>query len=264
MKTLYIDASAGAAGDMLMGALYALSPERDSFLTTMNSLPLPGLEIRPEPEADGVRLSVRFHGMEEEVAPHVYTHHNMDGVPHVTTHHNPDGAPHVHTHRDLAGVLALIRALPLPDPVREDARAVYELLAGAEAEAHGVPVGAVHFHEVGMDDAITDIAGVSLLLHGLAPDEIVCSPVAVGSGTVRCAHGELPVPAPAAAALLRGLPTCPGPGPGELCTPTGAALLRRFVTRFGELPEPDAPSLGYGSRRFPTHRNAVRVWLARS
>jgi len=240
MKILYIDASAGAAGDMLMGALYALSPGRDAFLTAMNALPLPGLELRPEPEADGVHLSVRFHGMEE------------------------DGAPHTHTHRTLSEVLSLIRALPLPAPVREDACAVYALLAGAEAEAHGVPVGAVHFHEVGMDDAIADISGVSLLLHELAPDEIVCSPVAVGSGTVRCAHGELPVPAPAAAALLRGLPACPGPGPGELCTPTGAALLRHFVTRFGELPEPDAPSLGYGSRRFPARRNAVRVWLARS
>jgi len=240
MKRLYIDASAGVAGDMLMGALYALLPGRDGFLTAMNALPFPGLRIWPEPMEGGVHMTVRFHGSEE------------------------DGAPRVHTHRRLDDVLALIRALPLPAPVREDVRAVYELLAGAEAEAHGVPVGAVHFHEVGMDDAIVDIAGVSLLLYRLAPDEIVCSPVAVGSGTVRCAHGELPVPAPAAAALLRGLPTCPGPGPGELCTPTGAALLRRFVTRFGALPEPDAPALGYGSRRFPTHRNAVRVWMART
>ncbi len=243
MKTLYIDASAGAAGDMLMGALYALSPGREAFLTAMNALPFPGLSIQPEPEKDGVRLAVRFHGLEEGEAPHVHAHRNLDDV------------------------LSLIQALPLPAPVLADTRAVYELLAGAEAGAHGVPVGAVHFHEVGMDDAIADIAGVGLLLHGLAPDEIVCSPIAVGSGTVHCAHGELPVPAPATVALLRGLPTVPGPGRGELCTPTGAALLRHFVTRFAQAlpaPEQDNTAMGYGSRRFPTHENAVRVWLAGS
>ncbi len=238
MTTLYIDASAGASGDMLMGALYGLCPDRGAFLSAMNALPLPGLTLRPEPREGGVHMSVTFHGRGEEECERR------------------------HTHRTLAAVLETLRAFPLPPKVLEDARAVYALLAGAEAKAHNAPVAEIHFHEVGMDDAIADIAGVSLLIATLAPDEIVCSPVAVGSGTVRCAHGELPVPAPAAAALLEGIPSFPGPGTGELCTPTGAALLRYFVTRFEPLPAPGALSLGYGSRLFETHRNALGAWLS--
>ncbi len=238
MTTLYIDASAGASGDMLMGALYGLCPDRDAFLAAMNALPLPGLALRPEPREGGVHMSVTFHGRGEEECEHR------------------------HTHRTFAAVLKMIGAFPLPPKVLGDARAVYALLAGAEARAHKAPVAEIHFHEVGMDDAIADIAGVSLLIATLAPDEIVCSPVAVGSGTVRCAHGELPVPAPAAAALLEGIPSFPGPGTGELCTPTGAALLRYFVKRFEALPAPGALSLGYGSRSFGTRRNALGAWLS--
>ncbi len=234
---LYIDASAGASGDMLMGALYGLCPGRDDFLAAMNALPLPGLALRPEPREGGVHMAVTLHGHEE------------------------DAREHTHTHRTLGSVLEMLRSFPLPAKVREDARAVYTLLADAEAKAHNAPVAEIHFHEVGMDDALAEIAGVSLLVSTLAPDEIVCSPVATGSGTVRCAHGELPVPAPAAAALLEGIPTFPGPGTGELCTPTGAALLKYFATRFEALPAPEAPALGYGSRSFATHRNALGAWL---
>lgn len=238
MKTLFLDTSAGASGDMLMGAVYGLCADRSAFLSTMNALPLPGIEVRPEPMEDGVHMSVTFHGHGEE------------------TH-----CGHRHSHRKLADVLDMIRAFPLPPAVLENACAVYEALAEAEAKAHGEPVSEVHFHEVGMDDAIADITGVSLLLDGLSPCEIVCTPIAVGSGTVHCAHGELPVPAPAAANLLEGLPTVPGPGTGELCTPTGAALLRHFVHRFETLTAPANAVYGYGSRRFATHKNAVGAWL---
>lgn len=241
MKTLCIDASAGAAGDMLMGALYGLCPDPPAFLAAMNALPLPGIALRPEPREDGVHMAVTFHGHEEEC------HHGHE-------HHH-------HPHRTLADVLAMIRAFPLPAPVVEHACAVYETLAEAEAKAHGAPVAEIHFHEVGMDDAIADIVGAGFLLHELAPDAIICSPVAVGSGTVRCAHGELPVPAPATANLLKGIPTVPGPGHGELCTPTGAALLRHYVSRFERLPAPSGAVYGYGSRRFETHRNAVGAWM---
>ncbi len=239
MKILCLDASAGASGDMLMGALYGLCTDRPAFLAAMNALPLPGIELYPEPLADGFHMLVTFHGREEGTHP---------------GHHHP--------HRKLSGVLDIIRAFPLPPSVLENACAVYQELAGAEAKAHGEPVAEIHFHEVGMDDAIADITGVSLLLDGLAPGKIVCSPIAVGSGTVRCAHGELPVPAPAAANLLEGLPTVPGPGTGELCTPTGAALLRHFVHHFETLAAPANAVYGYGKRRFETHRNAVGAWLS--
>lgn len=238
MKTLFLDASAGASGDMLMGALYGLCAGPSAFLSTMNALPLPGIEVRPEPMEGGVHMSVTFHGHGEE------------------THHG-----HRHSHRKLSDVLDLLRAFLLPPAVLENACAVYETLAEAEARAHGEPVSEIHFHEVGMDDAIADITGVSLLLDGLSPCELVCTPIAVGSGTVHCAHGELPVPAPAAANLLEGLPTVPGPGTGELCTPTGAALLRHFVHRFETLTVPANVVYGYGSRRFATHKNAVGAWL---
>ena len=239
MKTLYLDASAGASGDMLMGALYGLCPDRPAFLAAMAALPIPGLALHPEPREDGVHLAVTLHGHEEG-----------------------SHTGHSHPHRTLAGVLATLRAFPLPPAVLDHACAVYDARAGAAAKAHGQPVAEIHFHEVGMDDALADIAGVSLLLDRLSPDEIVCTPIAVGSGTVRCAHGELPVPAPATANLLDGLPTVPGPGTGELCTPTGAALLRHFVRRFEPVTAPDTAVYGYGSRRFATHKNALGAWLA--
>ena len=239
MKTLYLDASAGASGDMLMGALYGLGPDRPAFLAAMAALPIPGLALHPEPREDGVHLAVTLHGHEEG-----------------------DHTGHSHPHRTMAEVLATIRAFPLPPAVLDHACAVYEALAGWEAKTHGRPVAEIHFHEVGMDDALADIAGVSLLLDRLSPDEIVCTPIAVGSGTVRCAHGELPVPAPATANLLDGLPTVPGPGTGELCTPTGAALLRHFVRRFEPVSAPATAVYGYGSRRFATHKNALGAWLA--
>ena len=239
MKTLYLDASAGASGDMLMGALYGLCPDRPAFLAAMAALPIPGLALHPEPREDGVHLAVTLHGHEEG-----------------------EHTGHSHPHRTMAEVLATLRAFPLPPAVLDHACAVYEALAGAEAKAHGRPVAEIHFHEVGMDDALADIAGVSLLLDRLSPDEIVCTPIAVGSGTVRCAHGELPVPSPATANLLDGLPTVPGPGTGELCTPTGAALLRHFVRRFEQVSAPATAVYGYGSRRFATHKNALGAWLA--
>lgn len=244
---LYLDVSAGCAGDMLLGALYGLCPDPDGFLRAMESLNLPGISVRPEPVEDhgqtGIHMAVAFHGAEEgEGSVHGHEHH--------------------HVHRTLADVLEQIAAFPLPRPVTDDACAVYRLIAGAEARAHDAPVAEVHFHEVGMNDAIADVVGVSWLLHAIAPEWITVSPVAVGGGTVRCAHGVLPVPAPATAFLLEGLPTVRGPVDRELCTPTGAALLRHFATSFALVPrEGSRPSLGFGTKRFPTHCNAVTARL---
>ncbi len=253
MNQLFLDVTAGAAGDMLMGALYALCPEPEAFLHTMHTLGLPGIQICPEPAEDhgicGVRMHVRFHGAEES---------HSDPSP----HHHHSGS---HTHHTLAEVLSQIRSFPLPAPVLDDACAVYRLIAGAEARAHGRPVAEVHFHEVGMLDAVADVTGVCLLLHQLRPLRVTATPVAVGSGSVRCAHGVLPIPAPATAFLLEGLPTAPGPSSGELCTPTGAALLRHFVQAFGPVPaEGGQVGRGMGARRFPGHCNAVTARLVPS
>ena len=247
MKTLYLDVSAGCAGDMLLGALYQLCPDPEGFLAAMNALPLDGVSVRPEPVSDhglaGVHMAVAFHGAEEGEGSH-------------------SGHGHHHVHRTLGDVLEMIAAFPLPRQVAEDACAVYRLVAQAEARAHEAPVAEVHFHEVGMNDAIADVVGVSWLLHAIAPASVTASVIAVGGGTVHCAHGVLPVPAPATAYLLEGLPTIHGPADRELCTPTGAALLRHFASAFAPVPREDGHcALGFGTKRFPTHCNAVAARL---
>ena len=244
MKTLYLDLSMGAAGDMLSAALFQLVPEPERLLARINSLDLPGVEARLLPaEKCGIRglhYQVLVHGQEEQ------EHHEHHGH-------------HLH---DIEHILA---AADLPEAVRKDTLAVYRLLAQAESQVHGRPVEEIHFHEVGQLDAIVDIVTVCLLMHELSPELICASAVHVGSGTVRCAHGILPVPAPATAELLKGIPCYTGEIRGELCTPTGAALLRHFVKDFGPMPALRVERLGcgMGSKDFP-QANCLRASLGES
>ena len=146
--------------------------------------------------------------------------------------------------------------------VKDQALAVYKLIAEAESHAHGVPVGYVHFHEVGAMDAVADVVSFCLLMEELAPEQVVVSPVHVGSGQVRCAHGILPVPAPATAHILQGVPVYGGAVRGELCTPTGAALLRHFATSFGPMPVMTVTATGYGmGKKDFEWANCVRAHL---
>lgn len=162
----------------------------------------------------------------------------------------------------MAGISHIIEHLNLPDEVKKDVVAVYHLIAEAESHVHGKTVEEIHFHEVGTADAIADIAGVCLLMHMIAPQKVIASPIHVGSGNVRCAHGILPVPAPAAAFILQGLPIYSGVIKGELCTPTGAALLKHFVTEFKEMPVMRTLAIGYGMGKKDFERaNCVRVLL---
>ena len=237
MKTIYLDCSMGAAGDMLMAALYELLPEKEAFLEKMNALGLPGITLSAEPSVKcgitGTHMRVLVHGEEESTA-HAHTHgHSHDNE-------------HEHTHAGLHEIEHRISHLALSGTVRENVLAVYRSIADAESRVHGVPVDKIHFHEVGSLDALADVTGVCLLFEMLAPEQVLCSPVHVGSGQVRCAHGILPVPAPATARLLEGIPVYGGSIRGELCTPTGAALLRRFVTRFGAMPPMCMEKCGYG------------------
>ena len=152
--------------------------------------------------------------------------------------------------------------LDIPEKVKNDVMAVYSLIAKAESYAHGVPVTDIHFHEVGTMDAIADITAVCMLIDRIAPDKIVVSPVHVGSGQVRCAHGILPVPAPATAYILKDVPIYGGSVRGELCTPTGAALLKYFADRFADMPVMKVKLIGYGmgKKDFDT-ANCLRVML---
>ncbi len=162
----------------------------------------------------------------------------------------------------MADVEAVIDSLKVPDKVKTDAKSVYRLIAEAESHAHNMPVTEIHFHEVGTMDAIADVTAVCLAMEELSPERVIVSPIHVGAGTVRCAHGILPVPAPATAYILQGLPIYGGKIQGELCTPTGAALLRHFGTEFGDMPVMRVERTGYGmgKKDFPA-ANCVRVML---
>ena len=269
MRTIYLDCSMGAAGDMLMAALLELLPEKDTFLQKMQSLGLPGLEISAEPSVKcgitGTHMRVLIHG-EEEGHPHVHaaeepfhSHADAPEAAHAHVHVHP------HHHTDLDELTQRISHLNVSEAVRSDILAVYQSIADAESRVHGVPVEQIHFHEVGSLDALADVTGVCLLMELLAPERVLASPVHVGSGQVRCAHGILPVPAPATALLLEGIPIYGGSIRGELCTPTGAALLRRFVTRFGPLPPMRVEKTGYGmgTKDFEA-ANCVRAMLGQT
>ena len=248
MKTLYIECNMGAAGDMLMAALSELIPEPDAFIDRMNGLGLPGVRFERAPSekcgVTGTHISVTVDGEEEHS-------HDVDGHHHEHEHehhhdHDHERAAHHHHHASLADIRGIISGLPVSERVKADAGAVYGLIAEAESAAHGRPVEQIHFHEVGALDAVADVVGVCALMEMIAPDRVVVSPVHVGSGQVRCAHGVLPVPAPATARLLEGVPIYGGAIRGELCTPTGAALLRRFADDFGPMPPMRVEKTGYG------------------
>lgn len=269
MRTIYLDCSMGAAGDMLMAALLELLPEKDTFLQKMQSLGLPGLEISAEPSVKcgitGTHMRVLIHGEEEghphehAVEEHAHSHADAPEAAHAHVHVHP------HHHTDLDGLTHRIFHLNVSEAVRSNILAVYQSIADAESRVHGVPVEQIHFHEVGSLDALADVTGVCLLMELLAPEQVLASPVHVGSGQVRCAHGILPVPAPATALLLEGIPIYGGSIRGELCTPTGAALLRRFVTRFGPLPPMRVEKTGYGmgTKDFEA-ANCVRAMLGQT
>ena len=280
MRTIYLDCGMGAAGDMLMAALLELCPEKkEEFLGKMNGLGLPGVKVEAEPAVKfgitGTHMNVTVFGEEEESEDvhdhgHAHTHSHeacesiaADGLhSHVHSHDGHGHSHHHHHHSTMAGIASIIDGLDIPAPVKEDMKAVYALIAEAESHAHGMPVDQIHFHEVGTMDAVADIAGVCLLFHELGADQIIASPVHVGSGHVHCAHGILPVPAPATAHILQGIPVYSTQVQGELCTPTGAALLKHFVKEFREMPVMTTSKIGYGMGKKDFERaNCVRAFL---
>lgn len=195
---------------------------------------------------------------------HEHTHEHEDHEhAHEHTHEHGDAGHTHHHHSSLHDIEHIVCGhLNIPEQVKQDVMAVYGLIAEAESHAHGVPVTEIHFHEVGTMDAIADITAVCLLMHKIAPDQVIVSPVHVGSGHVHCAHGILPVPAPATAYILNGVPMYGGAVKGELCTPTGAALLKHFATRFGDMPVMWAEAIGYGmGKKDFEQANCIRAML---
>ncbi|MGN0182417.1 MAG: nickel pincer cofactor biosynthesis protein LarC [Candidatus Ornithomonoglobus sp.] len=245
MKTMYIECNMGAAGDMLTAALLELCPEPEVMIDKLNSLNIPKVIYKTEKTVkcgiSGTHIKVSVDGAAEDEHSHEHSHHHHTGM-HDIEH--------------------IINNLDVGQKVREDAIAVYKLIADAESHAHGCEITEIHFHEVGTMDAVADVVGVCLLMNEINPDKIIVSPVHVGSGTVRCAHGILPVPAPATAFILKDIPIYGGKIHGELCTPTGAALLKYFADSFGEMPVMRVKGIGYGmgTKNFDT-ANCVRILL---
>ncbi|MGI6173493.1 MAG: nickel pincer cofactor biosynthesis protein LarC [Christensenellales bacterium] len=280
MKTLYIECGMGAAGDMLTAALLELLPDRDGFIREMNELGIPNVRIEREASTKcgicGTHIRVTVGGVEENEDMHDHhhdhhhdNHHDHDHDNHHDHDHNHDhdhehshDHGHAHSHNGMREIEHIVEGLKLSAKVREDVLAVYTLIAEAESRAHGVPVSEIHFHEVGAMDAIADISAVCLLMEKLAPEQVIVSPIHVGSGHVKCAHGILPVPAPATAYILRDVPIYGGGIRGELCTPTGAALLKHFATSFGEMPIMKVAAIGYGmGKKDFEAANCVRAML---
>lgn len=259
MRILYLDCSMGAAGDMLAAALLELLPNPEEFIKELNALDIPGVVFKNEPSVKcgitGTHMIVTVNGEEEESYDHHHEHHNHD--------HDHNHGHSRHHHNGLHDIEHIVRGhLALPRKVQDDVMAVYGLIAEAESHVHGVPVSEIHFHEVGTMDAIADITAVCMLMDRLAVDEVIVSPVHVGSGQVKCAHGILPVPAPATAYILRDVPIYGGAIRGELCTPTGAALLKHFATRFGSMPVMKTQSIGYGmGKKDFEAANCIRAML---
>ena len=326
-KVLYLECKTGAAGDMLMGALYSLLTEEQKtiFLKKINAI---SEEVHVIPQETckqgigGIHMKVEING-EEEGVEHTHEHHHDHGEMHEHTHehshcaehtheevhvhtdedghihdhahedahvhthedgHGHDHAhedAHVHTHEDghghdhahedahthdphhedghmhahrhghhahtsVASILEKISALDLSDIVKKHAEGIYRAIAAAESTVHRTDMEQIHFHEVGSVDALIDVVGSSLAIEMLGVDEIQASPVCVGNGTVRCAHGVLPVPAPATAEIIKGMPVYCSSFDGELLTPTGAAILKYFVETFTRQMNMEIEEIGYG------------------
>ena len=295
MKTLYIDCSMGAAGDMLTAALAEATGDIKAVETELNGLGIPGVTFEVEKVqkmgigATSVHVLVNgeeektedvheghdhHHGHEHEhehdhehdhqhdhehdhdhhhdhdhAAEHMHSHehththshdhdhdHDHDhGHEHEHDHdHDHDHGHGHHHHSSMADIEKIIKGTSAPEKVKEDAINIYKIIAEAESKVHGESVSEIHFHEVGAMDAVADITACCYLMNRIGADHIVASPVRTGKGHVHCAHGILPVPAPATANILIGMPNFAGDLDGEMCTPTGAAVIKYFAQDFGD------------------------------
>ena len=276
MKTLYLDCFAGISGDMMLGALLDLGLDLAHLERELDKLPLTGYRLQRvsvnkkgvqathfqvmltntggEHLADSEFKEVLPGGPLPAVDPHPGDHH----------HHHEDHAD-PHSHRALSDILALIDGSGLSAGVKDTARRIFTRLGAAEAKVHGVPLQSVHFHEVGGVDAIVDIVGAAIGLEQLGIERVYASALHVGSGFVQCAHGLYPVPAPATANLLAGVPVYATQARGELVTPTGAAIVTTVAHHFGPMPLMVTEAVGYGAgsreREFP---NVLRAHLGRA
>ena len=273
MKTLYLECGMGAAGDMLTAALLDLFKEPEQIIDKLNRIGIPKVKYVIEDSEKcgikGMHVRVLVDGIEEAPADmdETFAHKEMNDHMHnghIHDEHVHDHQPghHAHHHSSMHDIENIIQGLNVNDNVKKNAVEVYKLIAEAESKVHGKTVDEIHFHEVGSMDAVADVVAVCYLIDGLNPDNIIASPVRTGYGHVHCAHGILPVPAPATALILQKMPVYAGKLEGEFCTPTGAALLKHFVKEYGNMPVMSIENTGYGmgSKNFPI-ANCLRAYI---
>jgi len=235
MKTLYFDCFAGASGDMILGALIAAGVEPEAFKQQLSLLGVSGYTIDFE-TVDRSGISATYARVQN---------------------------PHEHVHRHLSDILKIIYSSRLSDSIKDRAAKIFARLAEAEARVHNEPVEQVHFHEVGAVDAIIDVVGAAIGFELLGIERYVASPLHVGSGTVDMDHGRYPVPPPAVAELLKGVPFYSTDIIGELVTPTGAAIITTVCAGYGPIPQLSLERVGYGAgtREYKKFPNALRVLI---
>ena len=279
MKRLFLDCQMGIAGDMLTATLLGLVDNPEMWIAELNQMGISDVTYTLLPKEEkglqGYRVAVTINGIEESEHykgsshdQHHTDHHHAHHEHGETDTHEDHSDHHIHSEyhvhgRGLQGVMDIINSLSISDTCKQNAINVYQLVAEAEAKVHKSTVTQIHFHELGMLDAIADIVAVCVLLEALKFDEIIISPIHVGTGTVHCAHGELPVPAPATMELLAGIPMYADYQiKGELCTPTGAALAKYFGTAFSHMPvlTPTKVSYGFGTKQFE-RPNCIRAFV---
>jgi len=235
MRVLYFDCSCGAGGDMIVAALVDAGVPFESLRKALLSLRVHGFDVSVTKVNKRGMMAARFF---------------------VNMHEG-----HAHPHRRLEDILEIIERGELPEEVKRASGTTFRRIAECEARIHGTAVDEIHFHEIGAVDSIADIVGAHFALHDLRVQRVVSSPLNLGSGTVRTAHGIMPVPAPATAALLSGVPSYGSEVDGELVTPTGAAIITGCATSFGPMPQMSIQAVGYGSgaRDLPDRANVLRV-----
>jgi uncharacterized protein (TIGR00299 family) protein len=273
MRIYHLDCSSGIAGDMFLGACLDLGMPVEVLHDVVARLGLTGISVETRKASRGGFVGTRFRVLQagkpiegpDPEEHHHDQHHHHHHHDHGHHHHHDHGHPHHHGHnRGLSEIRDLILGSALSGPVKERALRLFQRLGEAEAKAHGMPIERVHFHEVGAIDSIVDLVGAAAAAEFLAPERLTCGPVNVGSGRVKMAHGEVSIPAPATAELLKGVPIHGGPG-GELTTPTGAVILAELVDEFVDLPALVLEGVGYGlgKKDLPTHPNALRLLRGR-
>jgi uncharacterized protein (TIGR00299 family) protein len=233
MKTLYFDCFAGASGDMILGAMVAAGVDPNFLREQLSLLRVSGFSVDFE-TVNRSDLSATYARVE---------------------------TAYEHSHRHLADIKQIIHGSDLSNSVKQRAVQIFTRLAEAEARVHNEPIEKIHFHEVGALDAIVDVIGAAICFDALQIDRFVCSPLHVGSGMVKMAHGQFPVPPPAVAELLKGVPFYATDIKGELLTPTGAAIITTVCTEYGPIPEMKTEATGYGAgtREYHDFPNVLRV-----